>query len=135
MAAEPEIDTRDALDTRIGALTVGTNLFDGKMREIGPYIPAEAVFCQITEGSRPEPFAGGTSYQQHPSVVKVMVRSEPDDLSGSRTLARSIQTALDKVDLTGYIEVRALQSDPYYIGEDAKRHHYWELNFELIHDR
>ena len=135
MAAEPEVDVRDALNARIGSLTTNTNLFDGKMREESPYIPAEAVFCQISEGSAPEPFAGGTSYQQHPSGVKIMLRSEPDDLGGSRTLIRSIQTALDKVALSGYIEVRALQSDPYYIGEDVKHHHYWELNFELIHDR
>lgn len=135
MATAPEIDVRDALNIRIGSLVTGTNLFDGKMREAGPYIPDAAVFAQIMEGGAPQPFAGGTTYQEHASVVKIMVRSAPDQYEVSRTLARSIITALDKVDLAGYIEVRSMQSDPYDIGEDTKRRHYWEVNFELIHDR
>jgi hypothetical protein len=135
MATAPEIDVRDALNIRIGSLVTGINLFDGKMREAGPYIPDAATFVQITEGGAPQPFAGGTTYQEHASVVKIMVRSAPDDFDSSRTLMRSIQAALDKIDLTGYIEVRALQSDPYDIGEDTKRRHYWEINIELLHDR
>ena len=135
MAASPEIDVRNALNTLIGSLTTGTNLFAGKMRETGPYVPDAAVFVQIIAGTAPQAFGAATSFQQFASAVNILLRSDPDDYAGSHTLVKSIQTALDKVALAGYIEVRALQADPYGIGEDIKRRHYWELNIELIHDR
>jgi hypothetical protein len=134
MATTPDADIVTLLDSAVGSLTAGTNLFRGKRRPVGPYIPGESVFCLSTGGPGPEAYADGTSIEEFHSAVDVSVRSDKDDFDGGQTLARAVRTAINHATIAGYIDVRIGTSDPLYIGEEDSGFHLWTINVEMWHE-
>jgi hypothetical protein len=135
MATTPDLDLATYLGTQIGALTLGTNLFVGKTRAVGDNIPSKAVFCLATGGPTPQAYMDGTAVEERPSMVQARIRSEPRDFDGGQTLARLVRDTAHHASISGYIDVEAQQAEPFPIGEDAKGHHEWSINFRMLHEQ
>lgn len=137
MPANPDVDVAGELNTQLGTLTLGTNLFIGKLPEKGDNIPSTCVGCLLTGGELPLPYAGGGTTAEVRSGVQVIVRGANDGYEAGRTLAKSIYDTLNfAIDtMTTYIEVRCDQAEPIYLGQDSARHHLWSINVTLIHER
>lgn len=137
MATTPDIDVVDHIDTALGTLTKGTNLFAGPVRghdvpDAG--VPDEAVFVLATGGPAPLAFiAGGSGTEQRFSSLLIRVRSDPNDFQGGQTLARSVRDAIHHSIPTGYIEAAVRETDPSYLGVTNKGHHEWSIGVDLMH--
>lgn len=129
--ATPDVAVAAKLDTDVGALTLGTNLFEGKARAPNDQIPHEAVFVLSSGGAPPLAYGGQTSEEMLFPSVQCIVRSNPRDFFGGRTLAKTVHDALHHQALAGYLDVNVQESEPLYLGEDDTGHHEWSLNFEL----
>lgn len=135
MATNPDIDVVDYLDTTLGTLTKGTNLFTGRMPAKSANIPSQCVSVLLTGGTRPMGYADGSDTGEHYPSLQVRIRSEPRSFAGGRTLAKSVWDALNWATISGYTEVRCEQAEPIHIGEDGAGHHEWTVNIELIHEK
>ena len=131
MATTPDTDVVDHLDTNVAALTRDTNLFMGKLRSG----TAEAVFVLASGGPEPLAYLDGTTIERRFSDVQCMVRSDRGDFSGGQVLARSVRDNLHHQTLTGYIDVRVMQSEPIYVAEEKDEHHVWAVNVQLWHEQ
>lgn len=130
----PDADIAARLDTALGSLTLGVNLFRGKEQ---PYsstgIPHQAVFCLATGGPAPEAYLfGGTGVELRYPAVQILVRSNPRDFAGGQALVRTIRDAVHHATIAGYVEVRVAETEPNYVREDDEGHHAWTINVELI---
>ena len=134
MATQPDNDLAVFLDTNVGALTSGTNLFRGFPRGVDTGIPDQCVFCLVSGGQAPDPFvAGGTGDEQRYSEVMIRVRSNPHDFQGGQTLARSVRNAVHHKVIAGYINVEVRESDPMFLGETEKGHSEWSIVVLMEH--
>ena len=135
MATTPDADLVTHLDANVGALTDGTNLFRGKMRAAGDGCPVDSVFVLSSGGPAPQAYLSGTTVERRYSDVTCYVRSDLGDFEGGQTLARAIRDAAHHADIAGYIDVRALQSEPPYVAERDDEAHVWVVNFQLWHEQ
>ncbi len=137
MATAPDDDVYTRLAAAVPGLTAGTNLFTGPVREVGDTVPGECVFVLASGGAAPQAYAGPTAVETRFSGVQVRVRSAKQSFDAGETLARAVCAALhhQQASMSGYINVRALQSEPLYIGEDKAGYHGWSINLELVHDQ
>ena len=128
--ANPDLDLATAIATRVGTLTLGTNIFAGPVRPS----PDEAVFVLASGGAGPIPYretdTGGGPDQLRRHAVQVFVRSANEDYAGGAALSRVVRNALDCREPTGYVDVRARQ-DPIYLEQDDEGRHRWSLNFSV----
>jgi hypothetical protein len=128
----PDIDILTALAAAGIGLSRGINLFCGPPRAANPpTIPHQAVFVLASGGPEQEAYSDGTTTERRYSAVQVRVRSNPRGFDAGNTLARQVRDALHHRTLTGYLDVRAMQSEPIYIGEDEPGHHEFSVNLEL----
>jgi len=135
MATDPDGDLVTYLAANIAALTANVNLFASKRQAAGDGIPHLAVFVLATGGPGPEAYVeGGSGDERRYSAVQVMSRSAPDEYNASKTLARLILNTLHHATITGYLDVRVLETEPNYLGEDDSGDHLWTSNFELFHE-
>jgi hypothetical protein len=136
MADAPDIAVRKVLDSAVGALTFGSNLFDGPVRpSTQPGVPHEAVFCLASGGPGPIEFVRANAGPDIKNAsVQVRVRSEVGDHTGGQALARSVWTALQRASVAGYMSVTAAQSEPVYLGQDDLEHHEWSVNIDTIRE-
>ena len=131
-------DPTDALAThlaaQIGTLTRGTNLFRGPASPVrgAPARPSTCVFLVETGGPAPLSRAGGVETEEFYAQIQILVRSE--SYSTGRALARSVLQNSTYEDLTDYIEVTTLESEPNYLGQDDERHHRWTINVEMWYE-
>lgn len=131
MSAAEDIATY--IGTSVGALTLGTNLFIGRM----PEQPDSAVRVAETFGFRPEAHMGtGASPIGRPRI-HVLVR----DYSWATGRA-TIQTVFDLLDAvsnatlsgTRYLRLAASQ-DPFGIGPDDSDREQFIVNFDVWYER
>ncbi len=137
MPANPDVDVAGELNTQVGDLTLGTNLFIGKLPEKGDNIPSVCAACLLMGGELPLAYGGGGTTAETYSGVQVLVRGANDGYEAGRTLAKSVYDTLNfaTATMTTYAEVRCDQSEPLYLGQDSARHHLWSINVTLIHER
>jgi hypothetical protein len=138
MATTPDIDIVNALDGLSDTgwkLTRGTNLFEGPSRAPDAQIPHACVFVLATGGAGPQAYADGTTTKLRYSSVQITIRSAPRTFATWQTAARAIRDDLHNVSISGYLDVRAQQSEPVYLGEDEDGHHEWTVNLELVHEQ
>ncbi len=132
--SDPDLDVLGVINTAVGALTTGTNLFRGKMRATGTGIPSKAVFVLSSGGERSQDFLTGGSHtpQLKKPSVQIMVRSGEREFLTGQTLARSVYDAVHDSPPTGYISSRVTASEPFYISEDDEGNHLWSINIDLM---
>ena len=121
----------DVLDTAIGALTKGTNLFFSPVRPDDDYLPATCVFVLLHPGPEPVRYSdGGSGHRLSNPAVQVTIRYEQGDYDGGRDLARLVWAALDRsspADCIPY-SFRCRGSEPGYLGADDGGRHMWSIN-------
>lgn len=130
----PETDMADLLD---GAsfttdLVVGTNLFEGMMRESdGTLVTTPTVFVTSTGAGRLEPYLGGSDGSDFSRpIVRVLVVGDRQGYAVARTLIREILEVGHKAVIAGYTSVRCLQAEPLTFEDDEGRPMF-SLNFEM----
>jgi hypothetical protein len=127
----PGADLVTFLSTAVGALTSGTNLFEGPVRAIRAGVPVTAAFVLATGGRAPSPFLG-TGQDHWFAGVQVTVRGDVGAGYGAgQTLARSILAACQQAIPTGYIQTLCEQSEPIHIGQDDNGHFLWSINLRM----
>lgn len=120
------------LDANVGALTAGTNLFEGPVRAVGTGVPDEAVFCIVTGGPAPEPFINaGNVVEERVHSLLLRVRSEPGEFNSGQTLARSVRDAAHRASISGYLDVSIRECDPAYLGSDDEERHNWSIGVDM----
>lgn len=109
-------------------LTSGTNLFAGQMRPDDTSPSDPSVFLLNTGGSAPSAYVntGGLFFP----TVQVMIRGAPDALEAGENLSRAVFNALHWLIPTGYIAVRARESQPFALGFDESNRPMWVINLE-----
>ena len=135
MATTPALDLATYIGTNVGALTLGTNLFVGKVRAKSAQIPSKAVFCLAGGGPAPTAYADGTTTNYRQSAIQVRVRDVPRDFGAGQTLARAVRDAVHQKTIAGYVDVYVEQSEPIYINEDSQGHHEWSINVMMTHEQ
>ena len=113
-------------------LTKGTNLFWGTQRGVGGGVPINAVFVIGGGGTEPERTMGRTLEIRHPFVI-IRVRWSSNGAGDAK--ARAIQDALDNATISGYLDVRALNSEPQSIGQGTDGNHLWTMQYELVYNK
>lgn len=137
-APQTDIDVLNVIDSTVGSLTKGVNLFAGPTRDysLNSAIPHRAVFVLADGGDISRPIKG-TADERHP-FVSIRVRSDPESSSGAfqagQVLAREVYDATDQSPPPGYIDSRNLGSQPAYIGPDDDGHHEWLITVSLTVD-
>lgn len=111
-------------------LTLGTDVFNGRAIEQ----PARGVFCLAHGGRPPDDIVGNAaapeiSYQ-YPRV-QIVVREVQQSFGSGETLAKNVRKAVHLKVPAGYIDCRAIESAPLYLGEDDLGRHVWSINVEL----
>jgi hypothetical protein len=128
-------DVATALDADVAlSLTLGTNLFIGKMRaaDIGG-VPDACVSVMTIGGPPPQDYCqGGThSPQYYQPTLQVMVRSAPRDWAGGDAVARAVFESVNDSPPSAYHGARAQTGAPLYVGEDDEGQHLWSIPFTL----
>jgi len=126
----PEVSVISLLDA-LWTLARGTNLFSGPVRQQSTSVPHQAVFVLPSGGPAPDAYSDGTVIEMRYSAIQVIVRSNPKDYAGGQVLARQVRDALHHVAVTGYVDIRAMQSEPIYIGPDEADRHLFSVNLEM----
>lgn len=112
------------------SLTQGTNLFTGPIREVSSVgnVPKDAVFVKGLPGGLPERTMGQEDEIRSP-LVTIQVRNT--GFNDGDTGARDIQEVMQGVEINGYLDIDAQQSEPFYIGQDNEGLHMWSLIYRL----
>lgn len=132
---DPANDLADHLDTNVGSLTKGTNLFQGPEtteRETAPLIPVQSAFVMEVGGPPPSDAFGASQSSLYFSQVQVLVRAKT--FQAGRALVRSCLSATHLANISGYFDTRVLQSEPSYLGQTDDDLHRWSFTAELRHE-
>ena len=135
MATEPDLDLVNAIDTALATLTLGTDLFRGVMRAVGPGSPNEAVAVLATGGPQPLAYLDGTAIERYFSALQIRIRSIERSFRTGQALARSVRDVAHHASIAGYIDTRVLESEPLYLGSDDEGNHEWSINVEMWHEQ
>jgi hypothetical protein len=144
MSAAPDTAALSLLDALVASgsttLSRGNNLFTGPVRakqRNGTDIPDTAVFCLATGGPTNERYIGNTQSLRMKSL-QVRVRGPRNGFTEAETIAVSVLEAIDhkvSVDFpggspapAGFIDFRALEPHPTYIGVDGNDRHGFSIN-------
>lgn len=107
------------IDNNNATLTLGTNLFLGKM----PDTPDVCVCVYEYEGFAPIETFGATAFEVNRPSVQVVVRAGRDDYPAARDLADTLRTlvsAMSNVSVSGVTVMRVASSGSLYpLGADA----------------
>lgn len=146
MANHPAFDLATALaaggsitlpDPPGGSVAVGygsapKNILSGPERDSDNFVTNQLINVLQTGGPPALPYLGvAPSEVLYLVRVQVLVRSQLDDFAGGEALARGAFAKLHLVELAGYIDVRAQESAPTYLGADERRLHRWSMNFAM----
>jgi len=121
------------LNTGIGALTLGTNLFTGPLRPAGNKIPGKAVFVMASGGPQPRSYSdGGSGHTLREPSVQILCRGEAGvgALSDAQTLADLVFNAVEKFKPAGAIGAFTVESSPNYVGTDEQGRHIFSVNLK-----
>ena len=133
MIKEPDVDLVTYLASQV-PLCVGENLFAGPVQPADPddLIAHKAVFVVATGGIQPFALHGDCESIRR-SNLQVRVRGEKEAYTEGLLLAREVAAAVDLAPITGYIDVRILDTEPNYLGQDDEGHPEWSVNVEMMH--
>ena len=116
------------IGTQVGALTLGTNLFDSTIRAADGFIPENCVFAWDGGGAAPLRTMSEPDEIRR-SVIVVSVR----DLkyNSGRNLAILIMNSLRAQAISTYLDLELVNSAPRALGQDDEGLHHFGLEFIL----
>jgi hypothetical protein len=112
--------------TAVG-MTLGTNVFNGGVREID----GRVIFCLCHGGQFPDDIVGNLVQSYQRPRVQIRIREDQENFGSGETLARSVRDSVHLKVPAGYIDCRAVESSPLYLGQDDFGRHEWSINVEL----
>jgi hypothetical protein len=129
--SNPGEDLVDHITGSLG-LTKQTNLFYGPMRKVGTSVPVNAVFINSGAGAPPSRVMSERFEVRNP-VVAIRVRWS--NYSDGAAKAKAVQNFLQGASVSGYLDIRPLQSEPTYIEINEQGHHLWTMSYVIAYER
>lgn len=132
VATIPESAVAAKLASVLGApWVVGTNIFTGSMQPPGGGVPHAAIFVVPYGPESLQPYLG-VSKDLRTKFVQVTIRSDVGDEAAGLVVARNVQAALHRADLSaaGYI-LCLVSSGPLRLGRDEIDHYLWTVNVRM----
>lgn len=108
--------------------TRGTNIFPGPVKGPDSRFPKSCVFCVPAPGAEPQRVMG-QSVEVRYTIINVTYRAAK--FAAGDAKARAIQNALQGAVISGYMDIKALQSSPAAIGQDGEGNYLWSMGFQL----
>lgn len=117
-------------DSVVG-LTLGTNLFSGPVKPDSSLIPKNACFIGTQPG--PEPIrVMGLQKEIRSPIIEVRLRWAP--FQDGRTKILAIQSLLFGVTVSGYLDLRPINSEPIHEGPNAEGLDIWTLVYAMAYE-
>lgn len=129
----PDKDIATYLGGDLAALSLGVNLFYGPVRGADDNYPSKAVFCILDGGPPPLPIWGTDVVRR--SRVALRVRGDRMKYDEGLDLAVSVRASVHYAAIVGYLDTRAEQAEPIFIGNDEDGHPEWVINILMQHRR
>jgi hypothetical protein len=129
--SEVLLDVSTALAAEGIGLTAGTNLFMGVIQAPSKQVPIDSTFVGSSPGAAPERFMGEVSEIRRPMVH---IRTRSSSFQTGDTRIRLIQDTMQALSISGYLDVKAVQSEPTYLGQTDEGHHLWVMSHELVNE-
>lgn len=127
----PPLDVATFLAAQSLGLTLGVNLFPGTEDAPGPGVPTDAVYVYGMPGGRPDRNAD-TRIEHRYAIVHIRIRDTREQEADA--LARSIMTKMQGAIISGYLDVRSLQSEPGGSFERQSGLHRISLSYECVYE-
>jgi hypothetical protein len=130
----PAVALAQTLETA-GLGVMGTNLWVGPVRPASDVVPVQAIFVLATQGREADRVFGegdGVGYELRYPTVQVRIRS-PAYIAGYQ-LARDCYDALQSSSPGGFMDVRAMNSEPMFLEQDQNNNYHWSINFECMYE-
>jgi len=112
----------------------GANFFTHPIIEPNDFIPEKSAFIFApTGGSRPAISFDNTEIRY--PVFQIIVRGNVNQYLEGEEFSNDIYNALEKAEISNFIDVRCQQSGPVWIGYDEGNRPRWVINVELLVER
>lgn len=131
MSLDASRDVVDYISTNVSGLTKGTNIFASSMKPPGGGIPVNCVFVRDNEGPEPVRNMGQASDMKYPNV-SIILRWKGNQ--AGRTKVFAIMDALRGATISGYQDVKIIQSAPTPLGLDEDGNEMWQLGYSLTYE-
>lgn len=135
--ADPDDAVLDRLITQSVITAKGT---DGLRSPERPYragvVAHKVIFAWISGGRPPQEYVGQSVSTFRRTHVAILVRGNPGEEAATRTFARAAWTALqglDAAELTGYVNVFCLESEPTRLMDSDGEEPRWRFTVEMWH--
>lgn len=133
--AYADVDVAAYISAESTSFTLGTNLFEGPLREHSEVIPVNCAFVTPTGGEAAlRQLKGSSTAATQPEIRRptVQVRVRWDSYATCRAKAAEIHNILENGSITGYMDISARQSSPLYMGREANGYEHFSQNFTLM---
>ncbi len=125
------LDVSTALAAAGIGLTAGTNLFMGAIQAPSTRVPIDSTFIGSAPGAAPERFMGEVTEIRSPMIH---IRTRSGSFQTGDTRIRLIQDTMQAFPISGYLDVKAVQSEPTYLGQTKEGHHLWSMSHVLVQE-
>lgn len=121
-------DLVDYLDANVASLTKGTNLFWSRMRAASQTVPV--IACFVTSAGGPPPITTmGNKHAMRFPIVDITLRHR--SVTTGEALIREIQDLLQDANISGYLNVDPIMSEPTSAGPDEDGNFLWTLLYSI----
>lgn len=111
------------------------NLYTAPMPEKSDdgQVPDKCVALLNYGGGSVIPYLNGNRRSTYVARCQALIRAGREDFADGQTLAFAVHDALHLKTVSGYLEVRAREASPTYLGTDKADRHLWSLNLEAMY--
>lgn len=122
-------DLAKRVTDEVSAFVLNRNAFAGEERPT----PREALFFIDVGGLVPEGYCGELRVKKH-ARIQIRYRGPTKNFKQGQANMREVWAAVHYAHITGYYEVRAVESEANYLGETRDGNGIWTLNVDMKHD-